>query len=324
MTAAESRIAVVVNPHAGAVRRRRVDARDVAGGALLLVPDGREALHDAVRRIVGTGTRVVALLGGDGTLHRVLTDLVATSGEDALPDLVMLPGGTMNGVSKTLGMPDSPSRVLEAVRRDRVVVRELYCLRIDTRLPDGTTRRDYGFTYANGLLFRIFADYASRSAPNLLDALRVTTLPVRSLVGDRTFFSPAHIEVHTDDAPLVAGPAQVVLASTLENPTLFFHPFGRPLEGRPAFHVIANDMRPGEITLRLLPILLGRLRAHPRHRLGDLHSLETIASEGYLIDGDVYPTEGRFESHITIGPRLRFLVPEEPSRLGRAPWRHGR
>ena len=105
------KLLLIVNPKASAVTPdRRAVAEEVLGhGHDLTVVETLYRGHaiDVAREAAATGTQVVAVLGGDGTLNEAANGLVGT--ETAL---AALPGGSTNVFARTLG---SPRKVKAAV-----------------------------------------------------------------------------------------------------------------------------------------------------------------------------------------------------------------
>jgi diacylglycerol kinase family enzyme len=105
------KLLLIVNPTASAVTPdRRAVVEDVLGhGHDLMVAETLYRGHaiDVAREAAGTGTDVVVVLGGDGTLNEAANGLVGT--ETAL---AALPGGSTNVFARTIG---SPRKVKAAV-----------------------------------------------------------------------------------------------------------------------------------------------------------------------------------------------------------------
>jgi diacylglycerol kinase (ATP) len=94
---------VLINPHAGGGRARRLQPRIAAWlgreapGVCCVVADDVAAAHAAIAA-AGTGARIV-LVGGDGTVHRMLPALVAGG-----CTLALVPQGSGNDTARALGV----------------------------------------------------------------------------------------------------------------------------------------------------------------------------------------------------------------------------
>jgi hypothetical protein len=128
----------------------------------LLGADGRvfapktlEELGDEALALRADPPSVIAVHGGDGTLHRTVAALGLAFGETPIPPLAILGGGTMNVVSSSLGIrqPAAPflSAIVGAMRANRPLetVRRR-CLRIGDTL---------GFIFGNGLMANFLGEY---------------------------------------------------------------------------------------------------------------------------------------------------------------------
>lgn len=100
------RVALLVNPVAGGKHGTSIAAtaagRLRARGVDVEIVTGRDAAEAAeqARRCVGSGTDVLAVVGGDGLVHLALQ---AAAGTDTA--LAVLPAGTGNDFARTLGIP---------------------------------------------------------------------------------------------------------------------------------------------------------------------------------------------------------------------------
>lgn len=314
MTSLNAAIGLVVNPAARGVRRRylRSEAfwRTLLPDESVRVTANLEELDHAIAAFRGAGVRVVAGLGGDGSLHHLVEALLRHYEEATAPIVVPLAGGTMNGLPRALGTGGPPERVLRAAIAaaaqsfPSVVVRHV--LRV-TDAAQGCVR--HGFGFAAGLIFRAFQEYYRAPEPGLTDALRVSLLPLTAALFGGSFYDRLPLVVDADGAPWLPEPPHTLVASVVDNPVLWFRPFGAPLGDAPAFHVAALAMRPREIAPRLWSIFRGRCR-HPGLRVDRSRDATVRGEGGYLIDGDLYPSGGAIDVRLTVGPRLRFLVPQ--------------
>lgn len=118
---------LVVNPHATTTSPRVTDVltRALAGQVDLEIVATEHRGHAA--EIAGRARReqadVLCVLGGDGTVNEAVNGLLATNGDGALPDLIVIPGGSANVFARALGLPADPveatGEILQALREGR-------------------------------------------------------------------------------------------------------------------------------------------------------------------------------------------------------------
>jgi hypothetical protein len=161
-------LGVISNPFSRRNARTRLHDRLLPR----LVPDKENAvetrtstdLERALRYLLfERGVNVLALNGGDGTLHasvnammRLSRDVHSKTGEPfILPRLLFLNGGTLNIVSRATGTKGNPVRTLkEFLKRgtgqplSRLETRELAMLKVS--VDDGSIR--YGFVFGSELV----------------------------------------------------------------------------------------------------------------------------------------------------------------------------
>jgi hypothetical protein len=311
-------LGLVVNPEARGVRRRYLGGspfwRDCLPDSRIRVTRTLSDLERAVVEFREAGVRVLASLGGDGTLHRLVEALLRHYDEANAPLILALAGGTMNGLARSLGSGARPEPVLRAAvaalkAGEALPVRGQYLLRI-TNATAGRTH--HGFGFAAGLAFRAFQEYYRRPDPGVVDAIRASLLPLTSALGGGLLADGPRLEVTGDRVPWLPEPVHTVVASVTDNPFLWFRPFGAPLGDAAAFHLAGTAMRPRELAPRLWSIFRGRCR-HPRLRVGQVREASVRGETGFVIDGDLYGAGGVVELALAIGPRLRFLISREPA-----------
>ncbi len=303
---------LVVNGRARAVRRRYLGPAPFWASHLpshaVSVTHTLEELDDAIARFCARNVRVVAGLGGDGSLHHLVDAIVRHYDHASLPVVLVLAGGTMNGLARAIGSGGAPDDVLATslalLESGQLPVRKLPLLRVEDASHDVL----HGFSFATGLVFRAFETYYRRPEPGIRDAVVASLLPLRTALFGGSFYDPVRLEINADDSgPWMSGAPHTLLASVVDRPLLWFRPFGEVADHTDLINVAATMMRPREIAPRLWSIFRGRCR-HPGVRIGRCSSLTVRGDCGYLIDGDLYRPES---TNVTIsrGPRMNFLQP---------------
>src|SRR5262245_18175886 len=112
-------IAVIVNPRSRANRRNPRIAADfqaiVGVRGRVFAPKTVEELDATAVQLRQAAPAIIAVHGGDGTLHKTVTALGRVFGDAPLPPLAILCGGTMNVVASSLGIRERPSVFLAAI-----------------------------------------------------------------------------------------------------------------------------------------------------------------------------------------------------------------
>jgi hypothetical protein len=306
-------VGLIVNAAARGVKRRYLGRelfwRQHVPDDLVRITSNVEELDEAIAAFRGAGVHTVAVLGGDGSVHHLVDAVARSYRETDAPILLALAGGTMNGLARALGSAGDPAQVLRvavaalAGAAPRVRAQHVLCV---TDARDG--RVHHGFSFATGLIYRVYQHYYRSPEPGLLDAIRASLLPLKAALCGGPFYHGVRLVVRAGGAPWLPEPPHTAAASVMDNPLLWFQPFGAPLGDAAAFHLGATSMRPWEIAPRLWSIFRGRCR-HPRLRVGRVRDATVQGDIGYLIDGDLYPGDGGVDVRLTVGPRLRFLVP---------------
>jgi len=154
-----SQVAVVVNPRSRANRRNPRIAAEfqaiVGERGRVHAPKSLEELDELAAEFAREPPAVVAVHGGDGTLHRTLTAMVPSFGGRPLPPIAILCGGTMNVVASSLKIRERPTTfltsIVEAARSGQPLdtIRRR-CLRFGTK---------HGFIFGNGLMANFLGEY---------------------------------------------------------------------------------------------------------------------------------------------------------------------
>ncbi|MCB9679780.1 MAG: hypothetical protein H6737_32035 [Alphaproteobacteria bacterium] len=305
------RVAVLASPKSGANRRnpRRVEqlaSLSEDAGATFLAPESLEALEAGVK---GLGeVDILAINGGDGTLHRVLTAAVEAFGED-LPEVAILPGGTMNIAARSSGWLGEPVSALERVLAHAETAtlerRRHWLLRVDERW--------YGFLWGNGLIARFLEVYEEVENPTAARAAAILARGSASAVVGGAFAKRLtrrwHGEVEVDGEVLERRDWLAVAAGTVEQIGLGFKPFRFVADHPGQMHAVGLGCSIGRFAFELP----GVYRRQPLQAADNVEVparrlvLRSDERATFMVDGDFH--RGGNELVVEVGPSLDLLVP---------------
>ncbi len=312
---ADGCVALVTNPRSrrnklrpgllGALREQ-LGPRDV----VVQAPD-LDALDASAVQLRDRGVGLVAINGGDGTVHRVLTALARAYGDAPLPRVALLCGGTMNTVARGVGLRGEPVGLLARVLADHRAGALTTCRR-SLMCVDGS---QVGFLFGTGLIARFLEHYYSGRDPNpwsaawLLGRAVVSTITGGPL--GRALREPLQCRVLADGEPWLDGGFATVAAGTVDDIGLGFRPFFKALDHPGQLHAVGV----ADVTA-----LVGQLprvfTARPLTAAGTpnrvARSLEMHADApiAYMIDGDFH--RGGQSVRIEVGPAVEIALTRRP------------
>ncbi len=311
-------IGIITNPHSR--RNRRYPERMRRLGYMLGRHDTYELtnrvedVEEVAREFKEGEIDILALNGGDGTNHVTLSTFIDVYGDDPLPKIALLRGGTMNTVSKSIGIRGTPPKLLanlvEKYYTDRpfeTSVRDIL------KVTDETGTR-YGFIFGNGIVANFLELYYGTGNPSPTTAALLLAKGFVHLAkggGEITdaLFRPFHARIEMEKEVWPQRDYTAVVASTVDQIGLGFRPFNRCQEEERAFHMLGVTAGP-----------VGVARAFPRLRLGLPVEDENFPSAvtscavfrssepiSYTIDGDMHVAEDGVVT-LETGPRLEIII----------------
>ncbi|RMF11921.1 MAG: hypothetical protein D6761_13470 [Candidatus Dadabacteria bacterium] len=302
------RIALIFNPHAATNRRRCEELTQLAAGQGIdvEVTTDLDALSRVADRLAARPPAALAVAGGDGTISHAVTAMRQRLG-DNIPPLIALPGGSMNMVANSLGMPRIDHAIAALTRNDWNTA-ERATMQIGSR---------FGFIFGLGLVTNFLELYYAGTTTGPRRAAAVTAKVVGSaLVGGQTARqafrrTAGHLRVDGDHHQR---PWTVVLAMTIANFGIGFRPAWRAETAVDRFHLLATDLHAAGMVRHLDYIRRGRPWPE-RARMIDAHAREAIFRPAeapliYTIDGDLYQSDD--ELHFAAAAPTTFLIPRLP------------
>jgi diacylglycerol kinase family enzyme len=269
-----------------------------------------EQLAEEARRVVAESPSVIAIHGGDGTLHRTLSALVAAYGVRALPPIAILPGGTMNVVASSLGIRAKPENLLAelaAGERAGTAPSTIHrrCLRVEN---------DYGFVFGNGLLTNFLEEYYARGSYGAWRAVWIVFRILLSVLTTghyaRRIFRRFRGRVRVDGSQLPRTQLTGIGAGTVSEIGFRLKLHHRADDDPDRMGGIAIHGGPLSLLLDVLDVRLGR-GLSPKRATSFVATRLSIEPEeqesAYTLDGDLYI--GRGPLTVEVGPALEIVKP---------------
>jgi len=273
-------------------------------------PPNLDRLAEETRRAAAESPSVIGIHGGDGTLHRTLSALVAAYGGRPLPPIAILPGGTMNVVASSLGIRVKPEHLLADLatgERAGTAPATLHrrCLHVGS---------DYGFIFGNGLLTNFLEEYYARGS---YGARRAVWIIFRILLSVLTtgryaqrIFRRFRGRVQIDGSQLPRTQLTGLGAATVTEIGFRFKLNHRADDHPGRFGVLAIHSSPLGLAWDLPAVRQGR-GISPRRAWSAVATRLVIEPEEpetlYTVDGDLYRARGNLS--VALGPALSFVRP---------------
>lgn len=311
-------IGVLTNRRAGRVSAaaRRVQRVLAAHpGVLHLETHSSEEVDQALARCAGEGVDLLVVNGGDGTLQRTLTRILAHPDRGWRPLLAPLRGGRTNTSALSLGAHRDPGRglatILESARNGTLAerVHERPVMRADL----GSAGVQYGMFFGAGMLYEaIHLTHANfpegRAQGHLGASLTTIALVARAILGRYGgVLSPAKVQVAIEGVAVQPQEFLMVMATTLDRLFLRMCPFWGDEDGPLRFSTIAAQPRGLRNILR---VLRGRPPARPDEGYIS-HNLEGVSLRldgGLTVDGELFAPEAGRSVWLDAPDRVRFVV----------------
>lgn len=267
------------------------------------------------------GPDVLAINGGDGTVHVVLTAVLNLLGDRPLPLIQVLPGGTMNTVSGSYGVRGrmlgifghGPEAWLRALLAHETAAAVPSVLRNVLRV-EGSAVPQYGFLFGNGLISNFLDVYYEGSEPTPGKALVILGRGILSGFVNgaaiRRLMQPARCRVEADDGPWPESEYLAVGAGTVDDIGFGFRAFFQSVANPGRMHALGISCSAVRFIFQLPRVWLARPMTDPGvvQRLATALRLTGDADLVYMIDGDFHRA-GR-ELRVVVGPQLRLGTPK--------------
>jgi diacylglycerol kinase family enzyme len=324
------RVALITNPSSRQNRRdpglaERLRQQLGERGTVYKAGDAA-GLAAAITAVLSEPFDVLAINGGDGTVHVVLTallDRVGAAGWASLPLIQVLPGGTMNTVSGSYGVRgrrfgvygQGPEAWLAALLAYRSVADVPSVRRsvLEVRSEPSGQGAQYGFLFGNGLISNFLEVYYEGSEPTPVKALSILARGVLSaLVAGpmiRRLMQTVRVQVEADGVAWPYAEYLCVAAGTTEDVGFGFHAFFEAPRSPGRMHALGIACSVFRFVLDLPRIWFARPLSAADVVQGSARTLHIQAAgpQVYMIDGDFHRAGPALT--VAVGPELRLGTP---------------
>ncbi len=253
---------------------------------------------------------ILGISGGDGTIHKTLTTFIKVYGNDALPKIALLRGGTMNNLSNCLNVRGAPEKILSnlILRYHEDIPFE------ETEMDILKINNDYGFLFGMGLVSRFIDDYNQHKEgdPTPWRAFSLLTLAMFSAAmnGNRALELCKRFDarITVDGKPAPFKNFMMIFAGTMDNFGLHFRPLYRARETPGKFQFVGISTTPRNLLFTFPQAFMGRPSGSEDYFdvAGSHAVLEFDQPHRYTIDGDMPEETTRVE--LSCGPRLKMVL----------------
>ena len=309
------RIDVVVNANARlhATRPGLLDRmRGLCAGAATVHATATLAeLSAAAREIAARGSDLVILSGGDGTYMAGVTALARAFGEERLPRIGLVPGGTVATVARNWGMAGEPADVLGRLLRAGEALHDVPRPTLRVR-GEGDEAERIGFIFGTGLVANFFDVYYAQGARGYAGAARIVARIFAESFWDGAFarrvLDPMPCTIEVDGHKLAPEAWSLVCAAVVRDLGIHMLVTYRAGEDPARPHLVASPLTSRALGPRAPLVLAGKRiggEGHFDELVGDFVVRFGAAATGsYVLDGDVLRAPS---VRVSAGPVIRVV-----------------
>jgi len=306
-----AKIGIIINPYSKRIKKMKTDPvefyKKIGGDSVdIRLTQNPDDIIKAAKDFKKQAISYLAISGGDGSIHLVLSKLISVYKNSKLPDVLILRDGSMNLIARSYNLKGKGEELLrklitairnknkiEIVDRNTMKVNDMYC-----------------FLFGLGLTTNFIYEFNKGGNKNRLKAITVIIKAIREVFSkskDKRIFTRMTFKVFVDGKELWFRDILAIFAATLANLMVGFTLTPRAYEKKNAFHLIATGMKPGEVFLNFNKIRRGIPIKHPEHYDNIASDLKIICQGTFLyqMDGDIY--EAKDSLDVKAGPQIGFI-----------------
>jgi len=303
------KIGIIVNFNSRRNKKARRDPvtvfEEIGGENVIVKPTySLDDIYTAAREFKEAGVSYFATSGGDGTIHHVLSRFIHVYGEENVPPMLILRGGTMNNISRSIRLKghgyDILKRAVQKIqngkhldlhRRDTIRINDLYCF----LFGNGITSDFLKELYDNG-----------KTYTKIFHLIYMAVTEALGLRKQQRLLKGVDGAVTIDGNTLPYTHFLGILAGTVEDVGMGFSPLPEANRMEGYFHIIANGMKPSAAVRQIYRLKRGVPMNHAMNFDGLAREvqLEMYRPFTYTMDGDLYESDGILD--VSAGPPVNL------------------
>jgi diacylglycerol kinase (ATP) len=251
---------------------------------------------------------ILAISGGDGTIHCTLTAFLKVYGEKPLPKVTLLRGGTLNTIASTLGIVGTTEKIMSSLliryHEDKAFSeKKLRLLKVND---------SYGCIFGNGIIYNFMEAYYKNPTVNPLIAAKTLIEAVYSSCTNgklaRQLFERFDAEVTIDGKVWPFANYNAICVASIRQLGLNFNVFYHMLSQNERFHAMGVSTSPRNLVSCLKKLHDGKPSGSPDIIEAPVLDMiiKTEKPMRYTIDGDMLGPEDTIR--ISQGPEITVLV----------------
>ncbi len=259
----------------------------------------------------------LGISGGDGTLQKVLTYLIDKYGNENVPRIIPLAGGSTNAIVRHMHMRVSNPvvamrRFMDKFMKDQVKLLEVPLLKIEDPQEEFP---QYGFTFANGTVYKFIKRYLENGKPGIRWVFREIMQTIGGIAMDieeyRELIKPDKAEVVIEGKIFPSERLKASVATPIPDPFPGLTPFRGINKARDEFYYVVSDLDVVTALRNAHNILWGlelvRYSFSAPHWRGSASEIRIKSGMGYIIDGELFVNEKWREVRVTRGLNVTLV-----------------
>ena len=307
-------IGIITNPHSK-MNKRKPQTAKLLGYILghhgrLEITQSLDELALVAENFRDNNIEILAINGGDGTISRTLTEVIRAYGDQPLPKVALLRGGTMNVLANNLGIKGSPEKLLYRLCEEFSAAEfQFKTQRLSTLSIEGR----YGFLFADGSAYNLLAEfYKNKSGPVGAAWLGIRTAISYLFNGSlfRRLIRGEHKVLKPQGHQPISHTSLTLLAATVEKLPFRFRMFPQARRVLREFQFVTVSAAADKILWQLPRLLLRTSEGLSKGKISYTTESLRVHSETiyhYTIDGELFTAKSK-DLVIKVGPELEFLV----------------
>ncbi len=305
-------IGVVLNPYSKTYKRNPTKLEQMAfiiGDKASCKPtDDLDDLHRVADEFKSRDIDILAISGGDGTIHCTLSAFLKVYGDKPLPKIALLRGGTVNIIASTMGLKGTTEKLLSQllIKYHNNKPFETKKLRL-TKIND-----NFGCIFGMGAGYNFMNEYYSHKTLKPFIAGKTICQAIVSTMMDgpmsQRLFKRFDAQVTVDGKSWPISNYCAIVTGSIRQIGLGFNVFNTMITQNERIHILGVSTTPKEIISQIRRLRSGLPAIHPGMIENSALDIEIRCAEPmpYTIDGDLLPGETFFK--ISPGPELTVLI----------------